>query len=143
MASAYASEVEIARPADEVWSILVDLPSYREWNPFTPRIRTTALEEGRWVVIQAWVGWLPFVVLDRIVKVDPGQTIAWAVEAGPFLQGRREQQVLPLDGGRCRYTTREEFHGLLTPLLDALVGKALALATARMAESLRTRAEAP
>ena len=41
MASVVRAEIEIDCGIERVWQILCDLPSYPEWNPFTPRVESS------------------------------------------------------------------------------------------------------
>ena len=96
--------VEIDAPAAFVWDVLVDYPSYPEWNPYTIAVETT-LEIGDRIDLT-----LPNpdgsdgTMLNRefIRVVDPPHHLRYDTgEEYPGLLGMRDQYVTELGPDRC------------------------------------------
>ena len=124
-------------------AILMNLPHYSAWAPFT-------------VAVHGQVA--PGNTLEMHVEMTPGarqrqQTmlvteasphcIAWTYTLGArwLLFAHREQRVLPLTAGSCRYTTTDTMSGLLSPLVLCLYGPTVSAGLAAFARALKARAE--
>ncbi|UJR78188.1 SRPBCC domain-containing protein [Sandaracinus amylolyticus] len=112
---------EIDAPPERVWSILVDLTSYAEWNPFTPRI-DASLRVGEPVVLHvAMTPGRPRLVQHEVCTANDASKheLGWGTTmlARFVLHANRVQRLEPLPGGRTRYYTADEFEGLLVPVV--------------------------
>ena len=137
------AEVEIDAPVARVWEILVDLDAYAEWNPFTPRVRSS-LRVGDPVEMD--VRMHPDRTLARVERVtacEPEARLCWDMKIGaPFLLAAERCQVLtPLGSQRTRYETADCFRGLLVPLMLWLYGGAVQRGFESVALALKKRAE--
>lgn len=108
--------VEIAAPASVVWDVLVDLPRYGEWNPFTVRAEST-LELGDPVHLYIPDPANPgseIHVVEHLVAYEPARLLAW--EQRPTENSkdaaRRDQYIEPIDESRCAYYTTDIFLGV-------------------------------
>lgn len=139
----YSHKVEIQAPIDFVWSILIDLEKYSEWNPFTHRVDTT-LKVGDPVNLHVRMPKRGDRIQREIVRaVEKPHTLAWGMKIGFefLLIARRDQQLLVLDEDRCSYQTWDAFKGLLTPLVLALFADDMQGGFDRTANALKERAE--
>src|SRR5215212_9002349 len=124
--------IDIDASPDEVWAVVTDFARYPEWNPFLVRA------EGNPVVG------------DRLEVVESGRHFAWLGHlVVPGLFDGRHEFVLEPAGSGTRFVQREQFRGILVPLLGSklfeqteagfvLMNEALA---ERSAAGRRTRAE--
>jgi hypothetical protein len=141
--------IDIDAPSRRVWDIMLDFPRYHEWNPFIVRAELAGpLRVG--AALQLRVRWSDGGGADsgeritEIVAPEEGRAgrlvyhfTGWLHALGLVRAGRM-QQLDPLGDGRTRYSTREEFRGLLTaglPLAKIRDG------FTRHADALKRRAE--
>lgn len=139
------ASAEIDAPPERVWAILVDLGSYGEWNPFTPRIDAT-LQVGDPVVLHVAMKPGRRLLIQREVCTanDPAaRELGWGTTMlAPFvLHANRVQRLEPLPGGRTRYYTADTFSGLLVPLVMALFRADIQRGFDGVARALKERAE--
>jgi len=139
------AEIDIAAPPAIVWEVLCDLRSYGAWNPFTPQI-DGALAVGEKLVlhVQLVAGKTQREQGQRVTVVDPVHAIGWQTQvlSRRELVARRLQTLTPLPDGGTHYTTTDTFTGTFVPLVMSLYRKDLERGFAKMAESLKARAEA-
>ncbi|AKF09303.1 SRPBCC domain-containing protein [Sandaracinus amylolyticus] len=136
---------EIDAPPERVWSILVDLASYAEWNPFTPRI-DASLRVGEPVVLHVAMtpGKKRLVQREVCTANDASKhELGWGTTMlTPFvLHANRVQRLEPLPGGRTRYYTADAFEGLLVPLVMWLYRSDIQRGFDGVARALKERAE--
>ena len=68
--------VTIEAPPETVWKILIDLPSYAEWNSYSPSA-VGSIREGGVVTIEARLGEEIRVVDNRVTRFDPERALCW------------------------------------------------------------------
>ena len=136
--------VEIDAPASFVWDVLVDIPSYPEWNPYTIAAETT-LEIGERIDLT-----LPSpdgsdgTILNRefIRVVDPPHHFRYDTGAEyPGLLGMRDQYVTELGPDRCSYHTTDRLSGELADLVMETNGDWIKAGFDAVAHALKVRAE--
>lgn len=140
---AISSKIEIDAPIDVVWSILCDLDSYPEWNPFTVSVKST-LELGSPVDMQ--VKLRPPKLMQQVEYVSgyvEGERVCWGADVGPhwFVNADRCQVLTDLGGGRTRYVTTDVFHGIGVGLMFVVVGRHVQRGFDDVARALKARAE--
>jgi hypothetical protein len=121
-----ATVVEIDAPPSRVWSVLVDLPAYREWNPFIVEATGTVAVGKRLSLRMALPGRAPMAIEPRLLVVEPEQELRWKgrlVMPGLF-DGEHAFVLTPLDNGRTRVDHWERFAGLLLPIARGMVYEA-------------------
>ncbi|WP_336333269.1 SRPBCC domain-containing protein [Pseudomonas putida] len=143
--------VDIAAPAELVWSILVDLPSYPAWNPYTVKVESTLrLNEpvNLYLPNPASPGELLHVV-EYLADFEPHRLLAWEMHASASNPdaARREQLIERVGPTSCCYHTTDQFLGPTAETVMANHGRwvkqgfdAVALAVKARAESLYTSA---
>lgn len=141
---AYVADVEIDAPPERVWEVIVDLPRYPEWNPFTIDVRSS-LREGDPVDLTVRMSRLGRTLVQRehVREVTPHRRLRWGMELGSrwLLSGERDQRLEPLPNGRTRYVTEDVIAGALAPLVFALFGPSLQEGFTAMASALALEAE--
>jgi len=117
-----AIEVDIDAPIERVWQLMTDFEGYEAWNPFIRHASCTHPGPGGQLVLD--------VEFEDGMKRRSGQNIVrWDVPAGGeanltyqftgwlprlrLISAQRVQGLVSVGNGRCRYTTREQFWGLL------------------------------
>lgn len=133
---------EIGAPAETVWSIIEDLGAYGDWNPFMVAA-SGSLAVGSRLEIQMRPGTRSMTFRPTVQEVVPGRTLRWL---GRFLMpglfdGAHTLTVEPMGDSLSRFTQREEFRGLLVPLMGGLIRDTDA-GFGAMNEALKQRAEA-
>ena len=113
------TEVEIAASPSRVWSILTDLDHFSEWNPFISEA-TGVVQEGAGLKVHiAPPGGKPMTFTPRVTRVVPEREFRWLgrlLMPGLF-DGEHIFEIKPLGENRSSLVQREEFRGLLVPLL--------------------------
>ena len=118
-----STAVEIDAPAARVWSVLVDLPAYREWNPFIVEASGTVAVGETLALQMALPGRSPMTIKPRLLVVDPDRELRWKgrlLVSGLF-DGEHAFALTPLANGRTRLDHWERFSGLLLPIARPFV----------------------
>jgi hypothetical protein len=153
----------IDAPVERAWSILLDFPSYKKWNPFVRKqtvmnssketLADQTAREGSFLQIE--VNLPPTMeepglfgkgsTFARITTIDHiNHRAAWSAEGyWKFLLHTERWQALSVDQatGKTRYETIEVFGGFLAYFVKFFVGKNLALGFEATADSLKKSAE--
>jgi hypothetical protein len=116
----FAASVSIQATPETIWSILTDAPRYPDWNPTVTRV------EGRIAAGER---------VSLHVKINPGRAfplkvatfdspnrMVWrgGMPLGLFV-GERTFILTPKPNGSVDFTMREEFTGLLAPLIGRTI----------------------
>ncbi len=135
-----SATIQIAVPPMDVWAVLTDLSSYRDWNPLFReasgqvaagnriRLRSVHPANGRLMTVK-----------PKITVAAPGAELRWTASLPGIMSGEHSFVLAEADG--TRLTQSETFRGLLV----AFSGKTLARAEAsfrELNEALKKRAEA-
>jgi len=158
------ASITIDAPIEKVWSILLDFPSYHEWNPFVrgqtivdddcnPLPDQTPLTGQNLFISPIHIP--PSMTVppsssqiysshEIITAVDvTNQRLAWRFDGPPrWVLDCERWQALSLTGdGRTRYETVEVFRGVGAYAVKWWMGKGLQEGFRAMAEGLKRRAE--
>ncbi|KAJ6466375.1 hypothetical protein C8R45DRAFT_1021477 [Mycena sanguinolenta] len=151
--------VRIDAPREKVWQILMDLPSYGQWNPFT-RAMTIVSESGSPAADQTLaVGKLfdsavnipPEMVpprmngLSRVTALDHTNfRAAWEAPAGlsTWFFFYQRWTALTVEDGKTKWETVEVYSGPMAYVVYWLMSKNMVVSLKAMAEALKSRAEA-
>lgn len=118
-----STTVEIDAPSARVWSVLVDLPAYREWNPFIVDASGKVVVGETLALRMALPGRDPMSIQPRLLVVDPERELRWKgrlVVPGLF-DGEHAFVLTSLADGRTRLDHSEQFAGLLLPIAKSMV----------------------
>ncbi|KAJ7680696.1 hypothetical protein DFH06DRAFT_1077654 [Mycena polygramma] len=164
--AAHAS-ILINASIDDVWSILLDFPSYPDWNPFVRSqiVTSTTLipladqtpHENLRLIIQSQIPPLTppvtaatppnplnaHTTIENITHVDnAGYAVAWALTGTPdAILSAERWSVLSTFEDATYYESREVYDGLLAPAVQLSLEDGLDEAFEAQAEALKVRAE--
>ena len=147
-----ATAVEIDAPPERVWSVLVDLPSYREWNPFIVDAGGNVAAGETLSLRMALPGRRPMTITPRLLVAERNRELRWRGRLVlPYLfDGEHAFVLTPIEGGRTRVDHFERFAGVLLPIARPLIYdatlrafQALNAALARRAAGAPTTAGTP
>src|SRR6185369_15277544 len=97
--------IEIDAPRARVWSILVDLARYPEWNPFTPRVEAS-LKVGEPVILHVRMkpGQPTMRQPEVMTSYVEEQELGWGTTMmhRALLHANRTQRLIDLGGARTR-----------------------------------------
>ncbi len=137
--------IDIDAPRARVWSILVDLAHYPEWNPFTPRVEAS-LKVGEPVILHVRMkpGEPTMRQPEVMTSYIEGEELGWGTTMmhRVVLHANRTQRLTDLGGERTRYESVDRFHGGIVPLVMALYGRHVQRGFDETARALKARAEA-
>jgi hypothetical protein len=112
----FATSIVIAAAPEAIWRVLTDAPAYPRWNTTVTRVDGT-VAMGQKITVHAKVApGRAFPV--KVVALDAPRRMVWSggMPLGLF-KGERVFELNPKDGGGVEFTMREEYSGLLAPLI--------------------------
>jgi hypothetical protein len=146
-----SAATDIDAPLETVWSVMLDVERYSEWNPFVHRVECDgAPHVGQPIRLHVrWANGKQLVSPERITAIEPpaGETtrsaaLAYVYEGLParlgLVRGIRWQRLTQEPGGPTHYATVEEFSG---PFVRFAGPARVAEGFARHAAGLKARAE--
>ncbi|QXP82643.1 SRPBCC domain-containing protein [Methylococcus sp. Mc7] len=139
------TQIEIEAPVEQVWSLLIDFPSYPRWNPFVRSVEGT-LEVGQFlkVFIQP-PGASGMWFRPTVLALQPNRELRWKGKL--FLPGLFDgEHYFKLEakpGGGTTFRQGETFSGLLVPLLRRSLDGATKQGFVAMNEAVKRQAEKP
>jgi hypothetical protein len=139
-----STEIEIAAPPERIWSVLTDLDGFAAWNPFIIEAEGTVREGARLRIRMKPPGGRAVTFRPTVMRVVPSREFHWLghlLFPGLF-DGRHIFELIPLEDHRVRFVQREEFHGILVPLLWGSLERQTRQGFHDMNEALKARAEA-
>jgi hypothetical protein len=130
-------------PVEHVWSVLVDLERYGEWNTFVPSMQSSPFQVGSLLTMQVQMREnLRVKSVETITVIEPDRMLAWKTRSPAwFLRGERFQVLTPTDAGTTQYWTREAFTGIIAPLIKIMFEKDLQRGFQAVAQNLKARVE--
>lgn len=131
--------VDIAAPADQVWSVLTDFTAYPEWNPFMREASGTP-KVGEKLRVELTSGDSTMTFTPTVLTAESGRELRWLgrVYVPGLLDGEHSFTLEPIPGG-VRLTQRETFSGVLVPFFGGSIDVGDDFAA--MNEALRDRLE--
>ena len=113
------TEIEINAPVEKVWAVLTDFNNYPKWNPFIISIDGDIKEGKQFKVILQQPDSKPMTFKPRCLKLEKDKEFRWLGHlfiAGLF-DGEHIFELQALNDGKTRFIQKENFKGLLVPLL--------------------------
>jgi hypothetical protein len=113
------TEIEINAPCDVVWRIVTDFPGYGSWNPFIRLIAGEPIVGARLRVFASLPCGLPVLLWPRVLEVEVERKICWlgSLLLPGLLDGKHSFILEPLDETKVHFVQREEYSGLLLPIM--------------------------
>jgi hypothetical protein len=114
-----STEIDIDAPPAVVWKVLTDLSGYCSWNPTIRRIEGNLAVESCLRVFACLPCGLPMMFRPRLLEFKPEREIKWIgnLVVPGLIDGEHLFLINPIDDFRTRFVQREEYHGILLPLL--------------------------
>jgi hypothetical protein len=135
------TEIIIDAPIDKIWSILIDFPSYPNWNPFIRAIDgKLQMNEQLTVTIQS-SNTKTMRFYPRIITLSEYELI-WRGKLGVqgIFDGAHRFKLLPLDK-KVKFIHSEVFTGLLHVPIFNLIGESTKNGFDNMNKVLKNRCE--
>ena len=116
--------IEIDATPEEIWNVLLDFESWKEWNPFIPLVEGN-LEVGEYLRIKVTPPDMkPMIFKPEVFEVKPNEKILWG---GSFLKilyrGDHAFILEPLTDGKTRFRQIERFNGPIVLFMSAMIKK--------------------
>lgn len=139
MGKSFATSVDIAAPAEKVWSILTDVGSWPTWNTTVDQVEGAVAPGGSVTVHAKLAPGQAFPV--KVTTLEAPSRMVWTggMPLGLF-KGERTYTLTP-NGDGVTFAMREEFTGLLAPIFGRSIPD-LQPAFDEFARCLKRRAEA-
>ena len=116
------TRLKIDATPDEVWSVLMDFPSWKKWNPMVVGISGDPRVGSRLEVTIAMKNGRRMTFRPKVVEYEAGRRFAWLgkiVVPGIF-DGLHWFEIEPGDAATT-LIHGEEFRGILPPVLGGLL----------------------
>ncbi|TXM97543.1 SRPBCC domain-containing protein [Methylobacterium sp. WL64] len=130
-----STELAIPGRADEVWAVLIYLPSYPQWNPFIRRVGGSLAEGVAWKAELTIDGRLFFSVPTVITKLMSGARLTWRGGLPKLMIGTHSFGVTEASGV-VTLQQSEKFSGPLVPVVFPLLKPSLIRRLTEMNEAL-------
>jgi hypothetical protein len=138
------TEIEIEASADSVWDILTGFADYPRWNPFIRQI-TGIPEKGARLEVQIKPPGSKGMTFRPIVtRVAANLELRWLGRLlfPKLFDGEHIFEIESRGGNTVRFIQRENFSGLLVPLLWKSLDSSTRRGFSEMNRALKTLAEA-
>lgn len=135
----FATKTIIRAPAERIWSILTDVAAYPSWNSTVERV-VGNIASGEKVTVYAKASPGRAFPL-QVTELEANRRMVWT-GGMPFslFTGRRTYTLTPKSPGEVEFAMREEFSGLMAPLITRSIPN-LQPAFDQFAADLKARAE--
>jgi hypothetical protein len=135
--------IGIQAPAEVIWSILSDIPGWREWNPIYPKAEG-ALRIGSVLTLEfAAPGQPPQTIQPQVVDWVPNEQIIWRMTSHLGLLRRlRYLEIEALSPQSCIFSNGEIFEGPMRRFIPRAMRRRFKAAFGHLSEAVRDRAEA-
>jgi hypothetical protein len=145
MAGLY-TEIEIDAPAETVWRILMDFENYPSWNPFIRRVEGETKPGSALKVFIQPSGGTGMTMKPNVVEHSANVKFSWlgSLLVKGLFDGKHEFLLEPLPGSagnKVKFIQREEFSGILAPVIWALIKKNTRRGFEEMNSALKVLAE--
>lgn len=113
------TEVTIEAAPETVFRILLDVARYQEWNPLIVSAKGEVVTGGKLDIRIRPPGKRDQAYVVQVVRVVPDREFVWVghMKARGILDGMHFFELFPLGEAGVRVVHREEFRGLLVPLV--------------------------
>jgi hypothetical protein len=121
------TDIRIDAPADHVWRVLTDLPSYPAWNPVLRRVQGELASHRTLTVVRTRPAGGEATDYPTIVLLRPGREIRWRSRLlFPFLlDTEHDFKIEPLGPNQVRFVQWQARSGVLAYLLPSSSASAI------------------
>lgn len=137
------SSIEIDAPPERVWEVFAAFDSFPQWNPFVAHLTGQVGVGERIEVRLTPPGGKAMTFTPRVMAITPEKEFRWLgnlLMPGLF-DGEHQFLLEPIDGARTRFIQREDFTGVLVPLVLRMVGTSTRAGFEAMNTALKQRVE--
>jgi hypothetical protein len=136
---AYESSAVINAPPQVIWDILTNVAAYPNWDSGVVRVDGHVSPGARITVFSSISPGRAFPV--TVTQLEPPRTMRWSggMPLGLF-KGERSFALAPAQDDRVRFSMREDYTGLLAPLIFKSIPD-LNASFEQFANGLKQRAE--
>lgn len=112
-------EIEISAPCALVWKAVTDFPVYGSWNPFIRHIAGELIVGERLRVLARLPCGLPMLLWPKVLELEVERKIRWlgSLFTSGLLDGEHIFMLEPLGKTKVRFVQREEYSGVLLPIM--------------------------
>jgi hypothetical protein len=133
-----AVECTIHAGADRIWSLLTDAAGFPRWNSTVKSVEgPIALGQTLKLEVPSAPG---RVFKPKVTTFEPGKAMVWSDGMAPMFKGVRTYSLTPGQDGSTVFSMREEFSGLMLPMIKGSLPDFAPIFEA-YAEDLRREAE--
>jgi hypothetical protein len=112
---AYAVSCEIEATPERIWELLTDAARFPAWNSTVTSI------EGKIALGEKLALKVPLApkrtFTPKVTRFEPASGMEWSDGMAPMFRGVRTFTLTPKDGGKTEFSMREEFAGVMLPMI--------------------------
>jgi len=138
------TEIEINGTIDRVWEVLTNFSSFFEWNPFIKRIEGDLKVGAQLKVLMEPPGGKAMTFKPIIKILEPNTEFRWlgSLLIPGIFDGEHIFQLEQINDNKIKFTHRENFSGLLVPLLWKSLNSTTRQGFEEMNKALKEKVEA-
>lgn len=110
-----AISTNIRASADQVWRLLTDAAGFPRWNTTVTSIEGE-IAEGQTLKLKVPAAG-DRVFKPKVSNVQAGRSMTWSDGVAPMFKGIRTFTLTPNDDGSTQFSMKEEFSGLMLPMI--------------------------
>jgi len=135
--------IDISASPEIVWRVLTNFSAYSTWNPFIREIRGKPQQGEKLRVRMRLSKTSTHKFSPRIVKAIPASELHWRGKMwfGGLFDGEHAFIIVPNGVNGVRFIQREQFSGLLAPVILPFIARKTEEAFERMNKALKKAAE--
>lgn len=137
------TEIEIDAPAETVWRLLMDFENLPNWNPFIRSIEGETKPGSPLKVFIRPSGSTGMTMKPNVVEYTENVKFSWlgSLLVKGLFDGRHEFLLESKADNKVKFIQREEFSGILVPIIWALIKKNTRRGFEEMNSALKVLAE--
>jgi len=137
------TEIDIKSTPDKVWGILTDFEKHPDWNPFIKKISGNAGEGEKLDVFIEPPGRKGMSFQPTVKEVEVNKRLRWLgrVLLPGIFDGEHIFEITEVKEGSLKFVQRENFGGLLVPLLWRSIEEPTRNGFLAMNQALKLRVE--
>jgi hypothetical protein len=137
------TEIAINATAERVWQVLMDFDSYPDWNPYIRKLKGDTAPGAKLEVRMDISGSREMNLKTRVSTAQAGREFGWSGRV--LLPGIFDAEhvfiIEPIEEKSVRFVQREQFTGMLAPLILRRMEEGLRQSFNDMNQALKERAE--
>ncbi|HZW16716.1 MAG TPA: SRPBCC domain-containing protein [Brevundimonas sp.] len=135
------NRIGVRAPADRIWDILADLPSWDRWNPIETAVEGTIAYGGSIALTEAITGLPERRAAVRVGEWQPHAQLVWLERRGLWFSSLRYFEIDEIEPGSCIFANGFIFNGLRGEMYFDRNRKALRPAVDAVGEAMKALAE--